>query len=209
MDIPVEVPGLESIVRQVGSGEVVVLESGPDPAKSYFLRLLCRTALGKSSRVTFVTSRDEGEVHRRLAEEGGKPNDAGSGVRVIERDSVRSLEEHVAPGGLLAVDSFSFMTLDLNPVEVAALLRGLRRACRETHGTALLATDREMLDGRSEAVTAHLADGILQFYSREGPDGLARFLRIPKWGDGSFADQNVYYGFDGHRFSVDMRRRVV
>jgi hypothetical protein len=55
----------------------------------------------------------------------------------------------------------------------------------------------------------HLSDGFIQFHAREGPEGVLRFLRIPKWMDGKFVDRNIYYEFDGKRISVDLRSRVL
>jgi hypothetical protein len=58
-------------------------------------------------------------------------------------------------------------------------------------------------------VVTHLSDGYLQFHAREGPEGVLRFLRIPKWMDGKFVDRNIYYEFDGKRIAIDLRRRVL
>jgi hypothetical protein len=73
----------------------------------------------------------------------------------------------------------------------------------------VLAIDRGMFDPRSEAVVVHLSDGLLQFQSREGTEGLMRYLRIPKWTEGKFFDRNVYYEFDGARLAIDLRHRVL
>ena|SRR5580658_1975428 len=130
-------------------------------------------------------------------------------VHILERDGIESFDEFVTDGGLLTVDSFSYLTLNLPPAELATSLRRLRTACRTQKMTAILATDRGMLDPRSEAVVTHLSDGYLQFHAREGPEGVLRFLRIPKWMDGKFVDRNIYYEFDGKRIAIDLRRRVL
>ena len=66
-----------------------------------------------------------------------------------------------------------------------------------------------MIEARSEAVLNHLAEGSIEFHAQEGPEGLLRFLRIPKWVDGRFMDRNIYYTFDGKRIAVDLRSRVL
>ncbi|HZY92208.1 MAG TPA: hypothetical protein VFG07_05500, partial [Thermoplasmata archaeon] len=103
----------------------------------------------------------------------------------------------------------SFLTLDLGPSRLAELLRSLRAVGREKLTTVVLTTDRGMSDGRSEAIATHLADGMFQFHAKEGPEGLLRYLRIPKWADGRFVDRNIYYDFDGKRIAIDLRRRVL
>jgi KaiC/GvpD/RAD55 family RecA-like ATPase len=124
-------------------------------------------------------------------------------------DATSTLEELAPEGGLLAVDSFSFLTLGLEPHGLARLLRGLHSACRARRSTAVLTTDRGMFDPRAEAIVIHLSDGFLQFHSRDGTDGVVRFLRIPKWTDGKFFDRNIYYEFDGRRIAIDLRSRVL
>jgi KaiC/GvpD/RAD55 family RecA-like ATPase len=208
MGIPVEVPGLDTILPELTEGRVVVVESGADSAKSFFVRRLGLTALRAGWPVTFVISRDREELLGLLSREGG-PIGLADDLEIVERDVVSDLGPFASKGGLLAVDSFSFLTLDLPPPKLAALLRGLRTECREKLTTVLLGTDRGMFEPRGEAVVAHLADGVLQFHAREGPEGLLRFLRIPKWTEGKFVDRNIYYEFDGKRLAIDLRSRVL
>jgi KaiC/GvpD/RAD55 family RecA-like ATPase len=143
-----------------------------------------------------------------FAQEGGQAGPNGH-LKVEERDAVADLSEFAGRGGLLAVDSFSLLTLDLEAAGLAAMLRGLRARCREKKTSVLLGTDRGMFEPRGEAVVSHLADGVLQFHSREGAEGLVRFLRIPKWTEGRFFDRNIYYEFDGKRIAIDLRNRVL
>ena len=209
MGIPIEVPGLNTIIPDVGDGRLVVVESGADPAKSFFVRRLSRSAISAGRAVTLVTSRGREEMRDLLALEGGVPVWDEENPEILERDAVDDLAELGPRNGLLAVDSFSYLTLDLTGPSVARLLRGLRALCHEEKTTVVLATDRGMFEARAEAVAAHLADGVIQFHAKEGPEGLIRYLRIPKWTDGRFLDRNVYYEFDGKRIAVDLRSRVL
>lgn len=209
MGLPVEVPGLDTILPQVGEGKIIVVESGADEAKSFFVRRLARTALGLGWPVTFLTSRDGPEVRHTLINGGSAAITNGGGLDVIELESLRGLESMESKHGLLAIDSFSFLTLDLGPGELSELLKRLRNAAQAQALTIVLATDRGMFDPRSEAIVAHLADGYIQFHSKEGPEGLVRFMRVPKWTEGRFVDRNVYYEYDGKRLAIDLRRRVL
>ncbi len=209
MSIPIEVPGLDTILPELAEGRVVLVESGADAAKSFFVRRLSLTAGRVGWPVTFVTSRDRDELQVQLASERGTAPLPDGWVRIQERDAVSDLEEFGKDGGLLAVDSFSFLTLDLSPDQLAQALRALRTQCRRKGTTAVLATDRGMFEPRAEAVAVHLSDGLLQFHTREGPEGAVRFLRVPKWMDGRFVDRNIYYEFDGKRIAIDLRSRVL
>ena len=209
MSLPVEVPGLDTIVSEIPDGVIIIVEGGADLAKSYFVRRLCRTAVHSGRPVTFVTSRDAGELRALFARENGEASDAAAQLRVHERDTVDNLVEFVPPGGLLAVDSFSFLTLDLSPADLARMLRDLHRVVRDKTATCVLVTDEGMFEPRSEAVVAHLVEGHIGFHAQEGTEGLIRFLRIPKWADGRFIDRNIYYDFDGRRMAIDLRSRVL
>ena len=209
MSIPIEVPGLDTIIPELSEGKVVLVESGADAAKSFFVRRLSLTAGRAGWPDTFVTSRDRDELQSQLAVERGGAVLPERWIQIFERDVVQALEEFAGNGGLLAIDSFSFLTLDLPADGLARSLRGLRSLCRHRGTTAVLATDRGMFEPRAEAVAIHLADGVLQFHTREGPEGVQRFLRIPKWMDGRFVDRNIYYEFDGRRIAIDLRSRVL
>lgn len=209
MGIPVEVPGLDTIIPELGEGRLVVVESAADPAKSFFVRRLGLTAAHLGGSVTFVTSRDREELQRLLTQESGLFPGLNGNVHIEEADSVHDLDGFARSGGLLAVDSFSFLTLGLPAGDLGALLKGVRARGRERKLTTVLGTDRGMVDPRSEAVVTHLADGVIQFHARESPEGLVRFLRIPKWTDGKFVDRNIFYEFDGKRIAVDLRSRVL
>ncbi len=209
MSIPIEVPGLDSILPELSEGKLVVVESGADTVKSFFVRRLGLTAGRVGLPVTFVTSRDHEELEAQFSVERGTVSLADRWVQIHERDSLETLEEFGGAGGLLAVDSFSFLTLSLAPEVLAQSLRSLRLLCRHQGTTAVLATDRGMFDPRSEAIATHLADGFLQFHTREVAEGVVRFLRVPKWMDGKFVDRNVYYEFDGKRIAIDLRSRVL
>lgn len=209
MSLPIEVPGLDIILSEIEDGTIVIIEGGADLAKSFFVRRLCRTGLHSGRPVSFVTSRDARELRALFARENGEASGVAGGVQVHERDSLDTLVEFAPEGGLLAVDSFSFLTLGLLPTDLARMLREMHRVALDNRTTALLTTDQGMLDPRAEAVVTHLAESHIEFHAMEGTEGLVRFLRVPKWADGRFVDRNIYYDFDGRRMAIDLRSRVL
>jgi KaiC/GvpD/RAD55 family RecA-like ATPase len=209
MPLAIEVPGLDTLVPNVPEGSVVVAESTSDPAKNFFIQRLCRTAHERNLPVTFVTSRDREELIALFDKGEVYSEDEESSMRVFARDQVDSLDGFADRGGVLAFDSFSFLTFELPPLRIAQIVRELRAMCHHQGAIVLLGTDRGMFEARAEAVTTHLADGVFQFHVREGPEGVVRYLRVPKWMDGRFIDRNIYYEFDGKRMAIDLRKRVI
>ena len=209
MAIPVEVPGLNTIIPEIAEGKIIVVESGADGVKSFFARRLARTALQAGHPVTFITSRDGPEISQELVNVFDAGVVSEGALRVVERDSLNGWDGIEALRGLLVVDSFSFLTLDLSTGNLSELLRRLRLMAHAERLTVILATDRGMSDERSEAILGHLADGWIQFHVKEGPEGLIRFLRVPKWMQGTLVDRNIYYEYDGKRLAIDLRRRVL
>ncbi len=208
MSLKVEVAGLDVLVPPIEEGTTIVVEGGADLAKSFFVRRLCRTARHVPRPVAFVTSQVEQELRDRLALEDGGVAGAHE-TTIVERDALESLVEFMPVRGVLAVDSFSFLTLDLSAAQLARLLRDGRRAARDRGSIIVLTTETGMADPRATALLTHLAEGLIEFRSQEGPEGLVRFLRVPKWSEGRFIDRNVYYSFDGQRLAVDLRNRVL
>ena len=209
MGLPVEVPGLDTIIPQVADGRVFVAESGPDGVKSFFARTVARTALRAGRPVTYVTSLSGPEISSDLLNGHASEPTLTDRLLVKELDTLVDWNEVESLRGLLVIDSFSFLALDLSSPQLTHLLRRIRATGQTQELTAVLATDRGMLDGRSEAILGHLSDGWIQFQTKEGPDGLTRYLRIPKWTEGMLVDRNVYYDYDGKRLAIDLRRRVL
>lgn len=209
MGLPVEVPGLDTIIPRVEDGMIFSVESGADGVKSFFVRRVARTALRAGWPVTFVTSRDGPDIAHELSNGGGDALPPNGALRVVERESLEGWGDIEGLRGLLVVDSFSFLTLELPSSILSEMLRHLRTVGHTQGLTVALGTDRGMFDARSEAILGHLSDGLIQFHTREGPEGLIRYLRIPKWTEGTLVDRNIYYEYDGKRLAIDLRRRVL
>jgi KaiC/GvpD/RAD55 family RecA-like ATPase len=209
MGLPVDIPGLNTVLPEVPDGKVAIVEGGTDGAKGYFARQIAKSALRLGRPVTYLTSRDGPEITKELQNGGGDGSVRSGMLRVEELDSLANNDGLHPAGGLLAIDSFSFLTLDLPLIRLAEMMRGLHTQCSRTGLAVLLATDRGMFDPRAEAITIHLSDGLIQFHSKEGPEGVIRYLRVPKWSSGTVTDRNIYYEFDGTKMVIDLRRRVL
>jgi hypothetical protein len=64
--VKVDLPGLDRVMPEVADGELLVVEGGIDPAKSFFVHYLARAAAADGRGVKFVTSRDVPYVERGL-----------------------------------------------------------------------------------------------------------------------------------------------
>lgn len=209
--IPIDIPGLSQLLPQISSGSLVVVESQADPAKHFFLRKLVLSALRAGFSISYFTSRDREELGRLLDEDSSAfpIQEYSESLHVEEADAIGEESTLGEGSDVVFVDSFSFLTLDLSPQQLAHVMRGLRRRCRREQATVVLSTNRGIADTRAEAITLHLADGMIQFQSREGPEGPQHFLRIPKWMSSTNIDQNIHYTFDGRRMAIDLRKRVL
>ena len=100
MNIPIEIPGLSTLLPEVAEGRLVVVEGGADAAKSFFVRRLALTALRGNWPVTFVISRDRTELLGLLGAEGGISQPDGA-LTIIEQESIESLDDFATRSGTI------------------------------------------------------------------------------------------------------------
>jgi hypothetical protein len=195
MPVAIEVPGLDAFTPEVPDGRVVLVEGDLSPAKGHLARRIGRTAAAGQRPVALMTTR------------GGETAESAEGVQVHD---VAAWPAHGHPDGHdLVVDSFSLLALDVPPATVAERVRAIRRDCQRNGRIAVLVLDDGQLDPAARAACHHLADGVIQFLTRDDADGPVSYLRIPKWMDRAGADKNLFYGFDGRQILIDTRRRVI
>ena len=193
MPVSIEVPGLDAFAPEVPDGRLVILEGGPDPAKSHLARRLA-TSSAQGGR----------DVQLWATAPGQSPLDVGD----VAAREVETWPEEWPDGHDVVVDSFSLLATELAAGEVADRLRAIRRSCGRSGTVAVLVLDDGQLAPGPLSVTHHFADGIMQFHSRDDADGPVNFLRIPKWMGRAGLGKNLYYGFDGENILIDTRRRV-
>jgi KaiC/GvpD/RAD55 family RecA-like ATPase len=205
MGLPVEMSGLKQVLNEVPEGSLVVVEGGLEVIKSVFVQYLCMTSKRQGRPTTYVTSRGREEVKRQIDHFMPEPQ----AIEVFEDRTPGQWRARMREGGLLVVDSFSYLMMDSPVPEVRAALEELQRGCRQTSSIVVLVLDQGLLDPRAALAASHLADAIVLFHTREGSEDIARFMRIPKWTDGHSIDTNINFTFIDKRFSVDLRQRVV
>ena len=192
MSFDLNLPGLDHLLSPVPAGSTLLIEGGTEPAKSFLVQSFSRAAAQKTP-VTLVTTR--GEAH-----------DATTGIKVVPGASWEDIP--AATTHHLVVDSFSLLAADVSLSGITGQLRKQRAASAKAQTVQILAAEPAMLDAPRRAVLHHYADGIIQFHTREDSEGLAHFLRVPRWTGGESLTGNMYYGFDGKRLSIDTRKRV-
>lgn len=204
MGVPLDVPGLQPFVDHVPDGSLILAEGGVEPSASHFAHRVAAAAAREHRPVTVATSRNKADVKQMLAGLG----EAESAVEIAEITEWRQIPDEARNSKDLVVDNFSFLAIDAGHADLRGLLRDLRRVARQAQGVIVLTADRDLLEPRAASLVNHLADGIVQFHTRDDSDGLSHFLRIPKWTDGRTFPNNIHYSFDGRRLLIDQRRRV-
>jgi KaiC/GvpD/RAD55 family RecA-like ATPase len=199
MALQVPIPGFSQRVGHIPDGSVVYVSGVEDPAK----RSLVMALSGLVEGTIYVTTGWVEELKRSLASSGIV------GVEVKDYREVSELASLVDVGGLLIVDSFSFIHIDSDIVAIAAELEGLRNASRSLGGYVILVSDDGMIDERTSSIIAHVSDCVIRFCARETNDGVVSYLRINKWLGGSASRGNIYYDYQDGEISLDLRARVV
>jgi archaellum biogenesis ATPase FlaH len=192
MPVAIEVPGLDAFAPEVPDGRVLLLEGDLSPAKGHLARRIGKTAAAGKRPVALLSTR------------GGESIPDG-----VALHDLAAWPAHGHPDDHdLVIDSFSLLSMEASPTVVAERMRAIRRDCQRHGRIAVLVLDDGQLDPAARSACHHLADGVIQFLTRDDSDGPVSFLRIPKWMDRAGADKNLFYGFDGRQILIDTRRRV-
>jgi KaiC/GvpD/RAD55 family RecA-like ATPase len=204
MSIPISISGLNQFIYAIPDGTVVLLEGDIYPIKTVFAIQIGYHAHQQGKQVVYITSRKKeciiNQVNRYY---NNQP------FSVLEENSYQQWKKHLKENTVLIVDSFSYLTLDMNVTDFNSILKDIHVKVSETAATVLLVIDREMIGGKGGAIASHLADGIIRFVTTNASTGVTRFIQIPKWMNGRSFANNIYYTFDDDKINVDLRSRVV
>jgi hypothetical protein len=197
MSLRFPVEGLDLWAKEIPDGALLVLEgSGTGVTRHVAARVA--DAAGANGRPVLWASafplRQNGS-HARTR-------------RTIKADAWADLAAR-QPGEDLVVDSASWIALGSAPEDLARGLVALRAELEQQKAIGVLILETGVLGEERDALLRHAADGLLQFRTREDPDGVAQFVRIPKWFHGGSVTPNIYFTFDGQDLLVDTRKRVV
>jgi len=205
MSVPVSIAGLGQSIPEMPDSCVILVEGTVDCVKSVFVQSIGHSALSRGRRVVYVTSRASREVVAEMSRH--LPSDAK--FALVEGFSPDSLGENMVRKGVLIIDSFSYIMMDKDLDAFRNVLALVKSFSRTNESLVLLTSDVGMLTEKCNMVAWHIVDGVIQFMTREVPEGVVRFMRIPKWVDGRSLDRNIYYTFDGACIKVDLRSRVL
>jgi KaiC/GvpD/RAD55 family RecA-like ATPase len=205
MGLRIPVNGLDRHIGEIPEGSLVLIEGPLGPAKSAMALGLSAEAAGAGWSVVFVTSRSEKIIAQALESAGAKAPKA----MVLAMKPASVWNPLIDDATLLVVDSYSYIVQDVHGPLLRQSLEETRNLCRQHGAIAFLTLEPGMLSAQVEHSVEHIADGIISLHTREGPDGLVRFLRIPAWMDGTTVDTNVNYTIERGRMTVDTRARVV
>jgi len=205
MVISIGIPGIQRYIQDIPDGMVILLEGGADHMPSNIAQALAPSAFAQKRPVRYITSRRQEDVILQILNNGQDPE----AFNVTENIDPDRWGDHILKGAMVIVDSFSFFILGKEVQYVKDLMLRLRSVCREMGANLVLIAEQGMLERTTEAVTHYLADGIIQFMFSERPEGVSRYLRIPKWVNETMVDQNIFYEYEGGHIKIDLRSRVV
>jgi archaellum biogenesis ATPase FlaH len=205
MGLQINIAGLDEIIPEIPEGNIIFLEGSLEPIKTIFALKLGQVAYKTGHIITYITSHEQEEVLANSSYYIGSELH----FNIIEDRNYTKWKNYIKEGAVLIIDSFSYLMLDKSLSEFKMILEEMRKLCKEKKAILILTLDLGMLESKFEITGAHLVDGIVQFLFREEPDGIARFMRIPKWMNGQAYDKNIFFTFDNKRINIDSRARVV
>jgi archaellum biogenesis ATPase FlaH len=203
MGLAITIPGLDEFVKEIPEGNVILIQGDTNPIKSIFAQKLAGSARKKGRNVNYISSRAGEEVKEQISYYNGNID-----FQIIEERSSHHWKNYIKENTLTIIDSFSYLILNKNLNEVQVIMEELDKLCKQRNNILLLTMEEGMLDEKVNITVAHLADGIFCFLYRDTKQGVARFIRIPKWMNRESFDDNIYYSFDGKNINVDLRARV-
>jgi archaellum biogenesis ATPase FlaH len=203
MGIPITIAGLNEYIKEIPSGNTIVLQGNIEPIKTLFIQFLAHQASLKGYNVSYISSRAKEEVAEQLKLYNGEIN-----FPIIEERSSRHWKDHITKDCVLIIDSFSYLILDDSLIQVRDILEELDSICKKFNAIILLTIEEGMLDEKVQVTLSHIADGIIQFFCHDTSKGIVRFMRIPKWINRKSFDDKIFYHFDGRKINVDLRARV-
>lgn len=203
MGITINVVGLTEFIKEIPDGNIILIEGSIEPIKTIFVQILAIQASTKGYEVNYITSRAKEEIIEQISHLTSEVN-----LNVIEERSSRHWKDFIKENSVLIIDSFSYLILDDSIGEVRSTLEEMDSCCKKMNAIILLTIENGMLDKKVHTAVGHLADGLIQFLSRETSDRVARYIRIPKWLNRKSFDEHIFYQFDGKRINIDLRARI-
>lgn len=199
MGITIDIEGLKTIIQEIPDSSLIVVQGSIDTVSTIFVQNIANTCIKEKRPITYITSKTQKEVVHK----------SNGDFPVIEEHSYMHWKKYIKKDSVLIIDSFSYLILEKSLTEVRLILEDFIDLCKQLNAIVILTIERNMLNEKLEVTVLHMSDGIIRFLSRDTPEGVLRFIRIPKWNDFSH-DDNIYYTLDSKnkKINIDMRERI-
>lgn len=203
MGIPINIPGLNQFIKEVPEGSIVSIEGGVDSPKAVLVSVIASTAKDEGWSISYVCPRG------RCGSLQDLPGKWRQDLVIVEGDAPILWKQHLKPKNVLIIDSLSYLMLERDVSEFKNIMEEIKTSGRTNGAIIIQLIELGMFDLKAEILTGFFADGIVQFLSKDSGEGVSRFIRIPKWMEGSSFDRNIYYTYEEGRINIDLRYRVV
>lgn len=203
--LKIPVVGMDQFVDKIPDGTIILFEGGLDNLPSYLVQSIGDLATSERREVTYITSKSIQDVTDQVKTVMGKDVP----FYIIESVKMEDWPKFMRPRSVMIVDSFSYLVLEKDIENVKKHLEIIRKLAKENKGVVLLLSHRGLLNEHKEEIARYLSDGIVQFHTKDMPEGIVRYMRFPKWTNGKTIDLNIFYNYENKRFNVDLRSRVI
>ena len=205
MGIEIPITGLPQQIMEIPDGSIILIQGTMDSVPSFMAQLIGQQEWKMGRTVTLITSRTSQDV----IDQARRIDEVNIPFFIVERTKPDEWVNYVTPDSMLIIDSFLFLSLETDKWVYKNILENLRNKCVEHRAIIILVGREGMLDPVKDYILSHLSDGIINFRTKEMDDGVARYMRVPKWVDGEPVDMFMFYTYQNDRISIDSRSRVV
>jgi hypothetical protein len=205
MSVEIPISGYPDQLSEIHNGDVILFESEEDLIPTFLSHDLGHSYLKDGGKVLYITSRTEKEVNTQLLRLDSK----GVDFDIYEKVDPKQFTKAFSTGAMIIIDSIEYLIEHLQKEEYIEIFEGMKQKCKESGSILLMIGRIDLLDPMKARIIRHNVDGILQFLHNERPEGINRFILIPKWTDGKPYDMKIYFKYQVDRITIDLRSRVV
>lgn len=199
------ISGYPDEIAHIRKGESILFECGDNQIPGLLAQILGHKYSENGGKVLYITSRNERFVSQQLR----RIDSRGVDFDIYEKVDPFNFSKAFRPGSLVIIDSVEYLLYHLDHDELMEVFESMNEKCKEAGSILIMVGQISTLDIKSQVIIRHNVDGIMQFLYNERPEGINRFIRIPRWTDGRPYDSNIFYKYENERINIDLRSRVV